>query len=73
LLDTAGTAVGRQVERAIAPVLEVAPLARLSDGVLVSRNHAGRAVLLLLVVYPALIGLAGTLTLARRELALPER
>jgi hypothetical protein len=60
-----------RMEVVIAPVMELAPLDFLSDGILVSWGFTGRAVLLLLIVYPAFFSVFGTYFLNRRELALP--
>ena len=73
LMDRMGDSLGRQTARAVAPILEVAPLGLLSDGILVSGDMVRRALLLLAVVYPAMFGLIGAASLGRRELALPER
>ena len=61
----------KRMEVVIAPAMELAPLDSLSDGILVSWRFTGRAVLLLLVVYPAFFSVFGNYFLNRRELALP--
>lgn len=54
-----------------APAMQFSPLGRLTDGILVSWRLTGRAVLLLIGVYPGVLGLIGGYVLKRRELALP--
>lgn len=53
------------------PAMKFQPMGLMTDGLLVSWMDTARAVFVLLVLYPALFGLAGALFLNRRELALP--
>ena len=55
----------------VRPVMTLDPLTPLADGVLVSWALTGKALLLLLVVYPGVVALIGTRIFNRRELALP--
>jgi hypothetical protein len=60
------------VDAAIGPAVRLDPLDPLSDGVLVSWSATGRALLILLFLYPGVLFLIGSYCLTRRELALPE-
>jgi hypothetical protein len=60
------------VDAAIGPAVRLDPLGPLSDGVLVSWGATGRALLILLFLYPAGLFLIGSYCLNKRELALPE-
>jgi hypothetical protein len=71
VLQTVSENVIKRLEVVIAPALELTPLGPLSDGILVSWAFTGKAILLLLIVYPAFFGLFGSYFLDRRELALP--
>jgi ABC-type transport system involved in multi-copper enzyme maturation permease subunit len=71
IIETVSENAVRRMEVVIAPVMEMAPLDFLSDGILVSWRFTGRAVLLLLIVYPAFFLVFGNYFLNRRELALP--
>lgn len=66
-----GEKIIRQLEVIVAPAMRLSPLGPLSDGILVSWGFTGRAVLLLFVVYPGVLGLIGGYILKHRELALP--
>jgi len=59
------------VDVVLAPVMRRDPVDLLSEGELVSWGDVGKALLLMVIVYPALFGFAGVLLLRRRELALP--
>ena len=55
----------------VEPTVALNPIGLVSDGILVSWNFTGRAVLRLLLVYPALLQLLAVAALSRREFALP--
>lgn len=62
------------VERAdavFAPAMQFQPLSQLSDGILISWVYTLKGVLILMVLYPGILGLTGVYLLSRRELALP--
>ncbi len=63
--------VVKHMEIVIAPAMELAPLSPLSDGILLSPWFTGKAILLLLILYPGFFWLFGSFCLNRRELALP--
>jgi hypothetical protein len=63
--------VVKHLDVVIAPAMKLAPLGLLSDGLLVSWWFTGKAVLLLLIIYPAIFWLAGSWFLNKRELAMP--
>lgn len=70
-IDAAGERVLRMLAVVVEPAMELNSLGLLSDGILVSGQFVGKAVLLLCVLYPGLCGLIAGLCLSRRELALP--
>jgi len=55
----------------LGPVMKEDPVDRLSEGALVSWGDTAKAVLLVALLYPFLLGLAGVLLFRLRELALP--
>ncbi|MCK5850153.1 MAG: hypothetical protein KAH23_04500 [Kiritimatiellae bacterium] len=55
----------------VEPAMEIESIGSLSDGILVSSKQMGRAVLVLGIIYPAILGLAAAWFLSRRELAIP--
>mgnify|MGYP001611843661 CR=1 FL=1 len=61
----------RKLNAAFEPVMEIKAVSPLSDGVLVSWNDVGKAVLISAVLYSGLLGVVGILLFRRRELALP--
>jgi hypothetical protein len=71
VLRAASEKVVRHLEVVIAPVMELAPLGLLSDGILVSWRFTGKAIMLLLILYPVFFWLVGSWFLNKRELALP--
>jgi len=71
VVDAVGQKILRMLAVVVEPAMELDPLELLADGVLVSGPLAGKAVLLLCIVYPGLCGLLAGLCLSRRELALP--
>lgn len=75
-VDTVAMAVGKTMARGIQvvarPMVELDPIERLADGVFVPWSMVARALLLMGIVYPATLGLAGGVILSRRELALPD-
>jgi len=59
------------IHMCVSPAMGFGPLGRLSDGILVSWREVGSAALVLALAYPAILGVAGTWFLRRREIALP--
>ena len=55
----------------VEPVMEIESLGSLSDGIMISRRQTYRAVLILGVIYPGILGLAAAWFLSRGELAIP--
>jgi hypothetical protein len=72
VLQKAGASMGRVVDRLAAPVAQLDPLPLLADGIEVPWSLAGKAVGLLVLLYPAILWAAGGWLLTRRELALPD-
>lgn len=71
IVDAVGQKILRSLAVVVEPAMELDSLELLADGILVSGAFAGEALVLLLIVYPGLCGLAAGLCLSRRELALP--
>lgn len=71
LIDAAGQRILLTLAVVVEPAMELDSLELLADGILVSGRFAGKAVLLLCIIYPALFGLVAGACLNRRELALP--
>ncbi len=69
----AGESVGKALALAMEPVMRVKTLEPLADGLLIGRRETGRAVVLMLILYPGLFGLAAGAVLNARELGLPGR
>jgi len=70
-LQNAGESMVKRTAVVVEPVANLNPLGPLADGLLVSWAFAGRALVLLGVVYPGVLGAAGVWALWKRELALP--
>ena len=70
-LQRAGESMVRRTAVVVEPVANLNPLGPLADGLLVSWAFVGKALVLLGVVYPGVLGAAGVWALCKRELALP--
>lgn len=71
VLRQATEQLSKGVGKAVSPLMQYEPFEELADGTLISWSRTGRAVLVLIVLYPGVLCLAGSWALARRELALP--
>jgi hypothetical protein len=68
-LQVAGGKAAGWLSAALSPALRYHPLGALSEGLLVERRKTATAVLVMLGGYVAVLGLAGSFVLGRRELA----
>lgn len=66
-----GENVGKALELAMEPVMRVKTLEPLANGLLIARRETGRAVAIMLILYPGLLGLAAGAVLNARELGSP--
>ena len=69
VMERVGETMLEGLEMALSPVRRIAPLGRLADGVYVPLWTVVRAVLILGVVCPGILGLLGGYCMSRRELA----
>lgn len=71
VLLVASQHLARTLDVIVAPAMGHGAFSKLADGVLVSWQQVGRASGVLMIVYPAVIGLLACVCLNRREAALP--
>lgn len=70
-IERAGGIMTMRMNAVFDPAWKYAPLGRLTDGLLIEWRFAGSAILVLVLIYPGILGCICSYFLRKRELALP--